>query len=295
MNNIAIDLGGTNLRIAKIDDDMNIIEVIKIPTEADKGVDQIVEKIITGINDLKDDSTKAVGIGIPGQINYEKRIIIDTNNLPFKDYPLGDKVKEATGLEVVLQNDANVAGLGEAIIGSGKDYDNIYYVTWSTGVGGALVIDNKLINGKNMCTGEIGNVIIWPDHPTAQGFFNNGSLEGVSSGTHLKNEANNLGFDNAGELIEAYKDGNSEAIDIIETVTDNMARGLANILHIVEVDAFVFGGGVTLKSGDVLIPKVLEKVNNYLLPAMQDSVIIEIAKLEDDAGLYGAAYIAKNI
>ena len=293
MNYITVDLGGTNLRIARINSNLIIEDILKYETEVELGIEQIMKKIINAINQLQNNETIGVGIGVPGQIDCMKKKIMNANNLRIKDYRIGDILKKATGLEVYLQNDANIAGLGEAVVGSGKEYDNVYYVTWSTGIGGSLIIDGKIINGKNMCTGEIGNLIIKPGG-IKHGLMNEGGLEGISSGTYLKNKAIEIGYENVGDLMELYKNHNKDVIDLINEVTDAMARGLANILHVVEVDCFIFGGGVSIKSGDILIPLILKKINNYLLPVMQDTVIIKKSKLGDDAGLFGAAIIVQN-
>ena len=293
MNYITVDLGGTNLRIARINSNLIIEDILKYETEVELGIEQIMKKIINAINQLRNNETIGVGIGVQGQIDCMKKKIMNANNLRIKDYRIGDILKKATGLEVYLQNDANIAGLGEAVVGSGKEYDNVYYVTWSTGIGGSLIIDGKIINGKNMCTGEIGNLIIKPGG-IKHGLMNEGGLEGISSGTYLKNKAIEIGYENVGDLMELYKNHNKDVIDLINEVTDAMARGLANILHVVEVDCFIFGGGVSIKSGDILIPLILKKINNYLLPVMQDTVIIKKSKLGDDAGLFGAAIIVQN-
>jgi glucokinase len=293
-NYIGVDLGGTNIRIARFDNQINLEEVIKIETAVENGIEQIIDKIVNAINQLKNEYTSGVGISVPGQVDVEKGIILVLTNISLRDYPIGEVVFNRTGLKVILNNDANVAGLGEAIKGTAADVKNSYYITWSTGIGGALIIDNKLVAGNNLYSGEIGNIIIWPNDEFKHSFMAKGAVEGLTSGTAIKRYANDLGYKDAGELIGAAKNNDTKALEIIEFITDNFARLIATITHVVEVDKFVLGGGVVLKSGEFLIPYVQEKLNNYLMPIMHDKIVIEVAQLGDDAGITGSAFLAKN-
>lgn len=295
LNYIGIDLGGTNLRIGKYDSELNEIEVIKFPSEAEKGTEQIIDKIVMGINQLKDEQTQKVGLCVPGQVDVETSTIIMLTNLNFENLAIGQIIKEQCGLETILNNDANLAGLGEAVLGVAKTDKLVYYITWSTGIGGALIVNKDLINGKNMCSGEIGNLIIHSNPDSYKhSFMNIGGLEGLASGTALKRYANELGLDNAGELIEQYSLKNPKAIEVIDFVCDTMARAITMIAHVVEVDTFVLGGGVTLKSGNILLPLVQEKLDQYLMPLMRGTIDIKVASLGDDAGIIGSAYLAKQ-
>ena len=196
-------------------------------------------------------------------------------------------------LDIEINNDANVAALAEGVMGAAKDVDMSYFITWSTGIGGGLVINKKLISGKNIYSGEVGNVIVDPSSTYVHSIQTQGAVEGITSGTALKRFAEELGYAHAGELIQAYKDGNEDAIKIIDKVADNFARLIATILHVVEVDMFVLGGGVTIKSGDVLLPLVKEKVDQYVMPIMRGKIIIKEAELGEDAGIIGSALLVK--
>ncbi len=295
LNYIGIDLGGTNLRVGKYNENLEELEVVKFPSEAEKGSGQIVDKIIKGINQLKDNDTQKVGLCVPGQVNVETSTIVMLTNLNFENLEIGKIIKEQCGLDTILNNDANLAGLGEAILGSAKEDKLVYYITWSTGIGGALIVNNELINGKNMCSGEIGNLIIHSDPSSYKhSFMNIGGLEGLASGTALKRYANEIGLNDASELISLYKNNDPKAVEIIEYVCDVMARAISMIAHVVEVDTFVLGGGVTLKSGDILLPLVKDKLDQYLMPMMQGTINIKVASLGDEAGIIGSAYLAKQ-
>lgn len=291
MNAIGIDIGGTNLRVAKIDEAGQIIKAVKVPTEPEKGQEQIAEKIIENILALKDEDTVGVGVGVPGQVDNKSKKVLSCVNAGINDFALGQIIEDETGLRCVLDNDANVAALGEAMAGRAKGLDVVYYITWSTGIGGGLVVNGKVLTGRNYYTGEIGNIIIWPDSSHKHAIQNHGALEGESAGIAIKRYATELGFESEAEFFESYLAGDERVVEKVEYITDTFARGLANIVHTVEPDMIVLGGGVTLKSGHILIPLVQSKIDNYLMPVIQGKVSIEVAELGDDNGLIGSAYL----
>ncbi len=291
MNAIGIDLGGTNLRIAKIGDDGKIIKVIKVATEVEKGPEQIADKMVRFINEIKDEETKGIGIGVPGQVDNETKSVIQCTNVKMSNFPLAKIVEEGTTLKCVLNNDANVAALGEAKAGAGFGLNVVYYMTWSTGIGGGLVINGQVHNGENFNSGEIGNLIIWPNASYKHSIQNYGSLEGEAAGLAIKRYVEELGYDDEYAFFEGYRKGDEKAIAKVEYIADTFARGVANIMHTIEADKIVVGGGVAIKSGDILLPLVQEKVNKYVLPTMVGKVSIEAAALGDDNGLIGASFL----
>lgn len=291
MNSIGIDLGGTNLRIAKINNEGKILKVVKVATEVEKGSEQIAEKMVRYVNEIKDEETRGIGIGVPGQVNNETKKVVQCVNAGLHDFPLAKLVEEGTGLKCVMNNDANVAALGEAKAGAGFGEKVVYYMTWSTGIGGGLVVNGQLIDGKNYYTGEIANIIIWPESSHKHSILNYGSLEGEAAGLAIKRYVEELGYADERAFFDGYRNGEQKAIDKVEYITDTFARGVANIFHTIEADKFVIGGGVAIKSGDVLLPLVREKVNKYVMPALQGKVVIEQAALGDDNGLIGASFL----
>ncbi len=291
MNAIGIDLGGTNLRIAKISEDGRIQKVIKVATEVEKGPEQIAEKMIRFINEIKDEETRGCGIGVPGQVSNETGSVIQCTNVQMANFPLAKLITEGTGLKCILNNDANVAALGEARAGAGFGKEVVYYLTWSTGIGGGLVINGQLHDGVHFNTGEIGNMIIWPNSTYKHSIQNYGSLEGEAAGLAIKRYVAELGFDDEYSFFDAYRKGDEKVIEKVNYIADTFARGVANIMHTIEADKIVVGGGVAIKSGDILLPLVREKINNYVLPTMVNKVSVEAAALGDDNGLIGASFL----
>ncbi|MFC3884696.1 ROK family protein [Bacillus songklensis] len=238
---------------------------------------------------------KAIGIGAPGPLDAKKGIILGPPNLPGWDYvPLKDIMEQRIALPVVVDNDANAAALAEAHFGAGAGYESVFYITVSTGVGGGFVYNKQVIKGANSCAGEIGNMIITntgPSHPV----LNKGSLELLASGTALQRAGKqqlNLQGD-AGELFRLAQNGDPTAKDIIEEFINYLAIGIANVIHTVDPDIIVLGGGV-MKSKDSFMTELREKVKDCVYPQLRQSVRIEPALLGTKAGIVGAAMLPKQ-
>lgn len=240
---IGVDLGGTNVRVAKVDESGNVLQVLKEETEAKQGPEHILSKIERMIASLDDyENCEGIGLGIPGPIDTQAGKIIVSNNLPdLIGYPIADRFKKHFNKPVFMDNDVNVAGLGEALQGAGKDNRIVYYLTVSTGVGGALVVEEKLIAGANGHAGEVGNMILDPHRPARAG-LNTGATESEMSGpalTRKASEALQRPIAHAGELFELAAQGNEKAKELVENFKDDFARLLSGIAFVVDPDIFV--------------------------------------------------------
>ena len=197
--------------------------------------------------------------------------------------------EEKTSLKTEVNNDANVAGLAEAMIGSAKGAESVFYITVSTGVGGALIIDNKIINGANSFAGEICNLIINEDKYSHSGLVQ-GGLEGQCSGPNISRQATDLlgKHIDTPEVFELYKNNDNSIKSLINGVCENLSIGISNIISVVDPEVIVLGGSVILYNKElleVITKKVKEKVIN------KDAVDIRIAEIGDDAGLRGAGFL----
>ena len=189
-----------------------------------------------------------------------------------------------------MDNDVNVAGLGEALQGAGKDNRIVYYLTVSTGVGGALVVEEKLIAGANGHAGEVGNMILDPHRPARAG-LNTGATESEMSGpalTRKASEALQRPIAHAGELFELAAQGDEKAKELVENFKDDFARLLSGIAFVVDPDIFVIGGGV-MKSSEHFFEDVVERYRSLVFPGMRN---VKFAKAQlDEPGLIGAAML----
>lgn len=289
---IGIDLGGTNVRIAKVSDSGEVLQELKSPSYGLEGPEKVVPNIISLIKQI--DGYKdcvGIGIGVPGPVDTVNKVMKLSSNLTgFTDYPMAKMIEEATGLPTFMDNDANCAGLAEAIIGAGKLYPIVYYTTVSTGIGGALIVNGKLVSGKSGYAGEVGNLIVDPYREP----FNNlnpGASESEASGRALTRKGQEIFGDkiqSARDVFELYVEGDAEARKLVDQMTTDLAIMYSHIAHIVDPHIFVIGGGV-MKSKDIWLPIMQEKFKNYVHKGMRDVIFTEAECSEP--GILGAAML----
>lgn len=291
MNKIGIDIGGTQLRCAIFDEDGKLIKKVKFENERDLGCTGNLNKLIDFINSEKENyEFNGIGIGCPGPLDIRKGKILNPVNLVgWNDFEIVEYFEQKTLLKTKLNNDANVAGLAEAIYGSGKGYESVFFITISTGIGGAYILDNKIIVGANSAAAEINNIIINEDKYSHNG-LNAGGLEGQCSGINIARIASeklnkNL---NAKDIFELYYSNDKLAIQVIEDFCENMAKGIANICAVVDPDIFIIGGSVAIHN-----PKIIGVIKEKAMSKVfyPQTLKIELAKFEDDAGLIGASQL----
>ncbi|MBR2802244.1 MAG: ROK family protein [Erysipelotrichaceae bacterium] len=289
---IGIDLGGTNVRIALINEEGEVLKEADSPSYAQEGPEKVsgnIEEILSGFAELQE--CKGIGIGVPGPVDSRRRVMTLATNLPgFKDYPLAERLERKFGIPVFVENDANVAGIGEALAGAGKGCPIVYYVTQSTGIGGALVINGKIHSGAHGYAGEIGNIIIDP-HREKISELNAGSAETEASGTALNRKAKALGYGNAAGLFKAAAAGDEKAKELIDTMSCDLARLLSSIALVADPDIIVIGGGVAVHSSELYFPLLKKYYESFIHPGMRDTQIV-LAQLKEP-GIVGAAMLAK--
>lgn len=289
---IGVDLGGTNVRVAIVTDTGQILEEVKRSSLADQGPTVVLDNIINMISTLQDkDEAISVGVGIPGPVDAEKGCItIATNLKDFQFFPVVDYLEKRLNLKVYLDNDANVAGLAEALVGAGGGEKVVYYITQSTGIGGALIVDGKVVSGRVGYAGEVANIIVDRDRPKLN-HLNAGAVENWASGTGIVEQAQNSiskDITSAYDVFKLAQDGHPEAITIIDSMIVDFAMMLSIIAHVTDPYVFVIGGGVT-KSSELYLDKVIEKYKEMVHPTMRDTKF-KIASL-DEPGVIGAAML----
>jgi glucokinase len=294
--NIGVDLGGTNIRVAVMDDNGIIIEELGCPTEAENGPLPAIEKIIAMIQSLQEKhAVRSVGIGAPGPLDAKRGIIIEPPNLSsWKNIELTKMIESAIHLPVYLENDANAAALAEALIGAGKEAESVFYITVSTGIGGGYVYNGKLISGAQGNCGEIGNMIVDP-HAIDAPNLNKGALEALASGTAIGRKAESVFGPGHGakEVFLFAQEGNQEAAGIIDEALSYLAMGIANIVHTLNPEVIVLGGGV-MKSKDLMLDPLKEKVIPLLYPSLRPHLKLKHALLDQKAGVVGAGMIPRQ-
>lgn len=288
---IGIDIGGTNLRAAVISKDGNIVEIFKVENEVQKGTAYNLDKLINQIKSKWNHyEIEKVGVGAPGPLDLKAGKLLNPVNLKgWENFGIKAYLGEKLNLPVKVNNDANVAGLAESIVGSAKDCESVFYMTVSTGVGGALILDNKIINGAHSQAGEIYNMIINEDKYSHAG-TNRGGLEGQCSGVNIARIASDKYGQTLStkEVFDLYERNDEIAVKVIEKWIDNISIGIANIISVIDPEAIVIGGAVLIYN-NYLLPKIIECTKTKVAdPSMID---IRMAEIGDNAGLIGAALL----
>jgi glucokinase len=294
MHTIGIDIGGTQLRCAEISEDYEIITLINIPNEtglsAEANMDKLIEFIL-----YRKDHCKGIGIGCPGPLDFPAGKVLNPPNLyGWNNFEIVKYVEEQTGLATVLNNDANAAGLAEAVLGAGKDFQSVFYITISTGIGGAYIYRGELINGAHSSAGEAYNLIVCED-PYQSNDANSGSINEMCGGKALFRQTWDV-YNRCVDTRELYdelylKKREPQAVKIIERCIDNMAKAIGNIACIVDPDIFIIGGSIALRSPGFL-EMLEEKAKGYMINPSY--LRIEMARFGDNAGLLGAALLVSD-
>jgi glucokinase len=233
------------------------------------------------------EKVKSIAIGAPGPIDINRGVLVNPPNLPWRNVPLVAMLNRATGARVHLANDADMAGLGEFHRGAGKGTLNMVYITWSTGVGGGLIIDGKLHRGAHGSAGEIGHMIIDPDGPLDT-CGQRGCLEAFCGGANL---ARSTGVP-AAELFAAAARGERRARLVVQGAARHMGAALISLTNAIDPEMFVMGGGVA-RSWGLVQPTMLETLRSspFIKPARRPR--LRRARLGDRAGQVGAVEWAR--
>ncbi len=304
---IGIDIGGTTVKLGVFKTDGSLLEKWEVPTRKEEGgryiLPDVASAILAKLQELeiaKEDVTGA-GMGVPGPVMPDGYVEVCVN-LGWKDTnPQQELENLLGGIPVRLGNDANVAALGEMWQGGGKGYSDIVMVTLGTGVGGGIIIDEKIIAGKHGLGGEIGHIHVRDGEKEHCNCGGVGCLEQVASATGIAREARRTmaALDGpsamrqfgdeitAKDVLDCAKAGDAMAKMVMETVGRYLGIALAQVALTVDPDAFVIGGGVS-KAGQYLID-VIEKYYQQYTTISSKKAVLALAKLGNDAGIYGAA------
>jgi len=311
-NVIGIDIGGTNLRGALVDSEGNILKRMKILSEADQGIDKLIYNLTNFITDIsKGEKVTNIGVGIPGILNSKNGTITQAPNiLNVDDYPLRSALNEKLGsdLNVVIENDANSAALGEWWMGVSKDVSSMIMLTLGTGVGGGIVLGGKLWTGADGMAGEIGHITIYPDGARCN-CGNYGCLESYASATAIRRmvkeglEDENLNTvlrettekahmeDVPKIVMEAARSGDDFSLRIWQELGKALGIGIASLVNLLNIEMVVIGGGVS-NAWDLFIDTTYEEAHRRAFRAPMKRVKIERGLLRDDAGILGSVYLA---
>ena len=309
INVIGIDIGGTNLRGAVVDSKGKILKKYSLSSEANVGIDNLINNLIDLINNLRADfKITGIGIGIPGILDSKKGIITQAPNIKnAANYPiikvLNSRIKPR--LPLVIENDANCAAFGEYKFGAGLGFKTLIMITLGTGVGGGIILNGEIWNGAHGMGGEIGHIKIYPDGNKCN-CGNRGCLESYSSLVGIKNmikkgltenkinkklleKIKSTKHDKLPELFyEEAKSGNSFSKRLWEEFGKALGIGISSLTNLLNVEIVVIGGGIA-NAWQMFIPSTKKAVKENTLIAPYQKLKISKSKLKDDAGILGAA------
>lgn len=310
---LAIDFGGTNIRVARFEDPSPPPTTqIKQPTMAQEGPDSVLRRLKQAIAELMPQDRGAVRIGIaaPGPLDPQKGIVYRAPNLPgWKDIPLRQQLSDEFGCPVFLGNDANLAALGEWQHGAGVGAEHMIYLTISTGIGGGIISHGQLLTGSRGLAAELGHMTVLSDGPRC-GCGRYGHIEAAASGPAItRNTVSQIeaGADStlaelhrqgkeitAVEISRAARAGDRLAIEVLATASRQIGHYLADLAHAFNPQLFVLGGGVS-SIGELFIEPIRQSLHDHVMdPAYLDGLAVVPAALGDDAGLIGAMVLANQ-
>jgi glucokinase len=282
------------------------------PTRAAEGLESVLSRMVAGIRAVGDevgwDCVKAVGVSAPGPLDPWQGVILWAPNLPgWKDVPLGERLRQAVCRPVFLGNDANLAALAEQRHGAGQGYTDLVYITVSTGIGGGIISDNRLIIGRRGLGAEVGHMTVEAHGPVCN-CGNIGCLEAMASGTALARQAReivaagirtriadlvdgDLKRISAKIVHDAAVDGDPVAVDLWRKAGVYLGVGIVNLMYLFGPGVIVIGGGLT-KVGDLMLAPMRETVQQRIKEVYWKDCPIVPAALGDDVSLIGAATLA---
>ncbi len=303
---IGVDLGGTKIYTALVDLEGNIIKEKTVETLAHEGDQAVMGRIVDTINYVIDGTDKnlikSIGIGSPGPLDVKNGVILETANLPFKNFEIVKAIKEAYDLPTYLDNDANVATLGEFMFGAGKGTENMVFITASTGIGGGAVLNGKLFRGSTGNALEVGHITVSTEGPRC-GCGNIGCAEALGSGTAIGKRAKEAvlsnvttslkNYDNvtAKEVFKEASNGDRVAKNILKNSLTYLGIVVANTITNFDPEKVVIGGGV-VNGGDIVIDTIRKVVEERCMPTFVENCTVEKALLGGKAGVLGAAALA---
>ncbi|HJQ23322.1 MAG TPA: ROK family protein [Blastocatellia bacterium] len=313
---LGIDLGGTKVMAAIFDAEGNIISRARAKTKAwrddemvfqtvSRTAEQAMERAGIPLGDLR-----AVGIGAPGPLDPDTGVIIESANMKLRNFPLGPRLAEAFACPAIIENDVNAGTYGEYLAGAGRGARHILGVFVGTGIGGGIIADGALYHGFSKNAGEIGHIIIKAGGPRC-GCGNRGCWEALASRTamtrdirkairrgdktrlkeKLKQETDLI---SGSDLAKAYRAGDKLVVRIMNRAARLLGAGIGSLVNVLSPEVVVLGGGVIEAMGDDFVARIDEAVRDIAFEFMVKDMRVVRAALGDDAGVTGAAMLARE-
>ena len=301
---LAVDVGGTKLAVGVVDGEARVLASERMATPQAVSADdlfQALEDLCRRVLDASGARVAAIGVGCGGPMEYPAGVVSPLNIPVWRGFPLRQRLARAFGLPCVVDNDANALALGEHWRGAGQGSANMVGMVVSTGVGGGIILEGRLLHGQSGNAGHIGHIIVWPGGPLC-GCGARGCIEGVASGTGLARRlevaladgaATQLGHGaSAAQIAVAAREGDALATELFRTAGEGVGRGIASAAALLDLELVAIGGSIALHAWDLLGPPLLAEVERSARLDFTRNVRVVQARLGDTAGLYGATQLA---
>lgn len=314
-NRIGIDVGGTNVKIALVNDEGQIIYSNSVPTRAEMGYEYTVNNIKQAIYDLLKETNLAakdiqgIGFGFPGQVDYKQGIVRNAPNIPgWVEVPIAKLIEDEFNIPTRVDNDVRCAALGELNYGAGKGCENLICITVGTGIGSGLIINGKLVRGASNAAGEIGHIKLQMHDGPICGCGDTGCMEAFASGPaivamaeeYIKGgkstkfrEMANGGAITPFIVCEAAKAGDPVARRIFTIMGEYIGIGMASVVNLLNPEKIIIGGGVA-DAGDILIAPLVETLKKRAMKIAGETVSVVPAQLGNTAGVIGASLLIES-
>lgn len=311
---VGIDLGGTNIAVGLVDEAGKILHKDSVPTLLERGYEPIAKDMANlSLKVIKDagysvDDVKAIGVGVPGITDPKTGVVVFCTNLRWHNVPLRDIIQSIIDKPVFIDNDATVAGLAESVAGISAGKANSVFLTLGTGVGGGVVINNKIYSGSHGVGSELGHMTVqceglpctcgsvgcWEQYSSATALIRQGRAAAEKNPDCLIATAvgGDLSKIEARTVIDAAREGDAVAVEVYDRYIYYLAIGIVAIINAFDPEIIALGGGVS-KAGDFLLEPLRKKVSEYVFYKDLPYASIEIATLGSDAGIIGAAMLGK--
>lgn len=315
MYTIGIDLGGTNIAVGIVDENMKIIAKGSVPTNPPRSAEEIATDMASLTKDIAEkasipfDEIKWVGIGTPGTANSDTGIIEYANNLGFDQVPMVSIMEKKLGKKVFIENDANAAAYGEFKAGAAKGANSAVVITLGTGIGGGIIIDGRIYQGFNFAGAELGHTVIvnggrectcgrlgcWEAYASATGLANltKDSMKANKDSKMWEITNGSLDAVNGKTAFDAMRAGDAAGSKVVDLYISYLGCGLVNVINIFQPEILCLGGGIC-KEGDNLLKPLSAMINkeHYSRYAKKQTKLC-VASLGNDAGIIGAALIGE--
>lgn len=313
---IGFDLGGTKMLATVFDDDFKVLGKARKKTRGHEGMQAGLKRINNVISEalenakIKPEQIKGLGIGCPGPLDLKKRRIRTAPNLGWEDAPVAESIEDEFKFPVTIANDVDAGVFGEYQFGAGKKARCVFGLFPGTGIGGGCVYEGKIFRGANCTCMEIGHMPMVADGPL-DGLGNEGSLESVASRLAiagaaaqaayrgqapylLKETGTDIADIRSGALSGSVNNGDKMVEQIVHNACIHLANSVVTVVHMLAPDVIIFGGGLIEAMEDTMLPTIEKLARKRIMPSMRDIFKIEAAKLGDNAGVIGAAALARQ-